>query len=292
MMKSGVLFFVLKVILLVTALVGCNSRIELLQGVSESEANEALAALLDGGIRAGKLPGKEGMVGLEVDANDVAKAIAILRSEGLPKERYAKMGEVFRKEGLISSPLEERARYLWALSQELSATVSQIDGVIKARVHVVLPERSNAGDPSLPSSAAVFIKHKASINLDDAVPQVKKLISNSIPGLSADKVAVILLASGVKSADDNVRQNNSLPNSSQASLATTAARESLGSSRKTELNPILIWAACGGFVLMLLGLGYAMWRKWGVFPKKTVKAHGLSTNPSAPQATQPEPEKA
>jgi type III secretion protein J len=113
--------------------------VELLTDIPEGEANEVLSALADAGIVARKQDGKEGMVSLAVDQRQIGKAISLLHSEGLPRERFAKMGEVFRKEGLISSPLEERARYLWALSQELSATVSQIDGVLKARVHVVLP---------------------------------------------------------------------------------------------------------------------------------------------------------
>ncbi|MEY4211498.1 MAG: hypothetical protein RLZ92_1879 [Pseudomonadota bacterium] len=197
-MKQKNLAFFIICLATAFALISCTGRVELMQGVTESEANEALAALLESGITASKLPGKEGTVGIEVGSADVARAISILKSEGLPRERYAKMGEVFKKEGLISSPLEERARYLWALSQELSATISQIDGVIKARVHVVLPERGAAGDPSLPSSAAVFIKHKAGINIDESVAQVKRLVANSITGLSADKVTVILLPSGQK----------------------------------------------------------------------------------------------
>lgn len=234
------LFFIL-------ILCACGSRVELLQGVSESEANEALAALLDGGIKAGKLPGKEGLVGLDVESSEVARAIAILRAEGLPKERYAKMGEVFRKEGLISSPLEERARYLWALSQELSATVSQIDGVIKARVHVVLPERSSGGDAAVPSSAAVFIKYKTGINLDDAVPQVKRLVANSIPGLSADKVTVILLPAGVKTTEE----------------AASSVVLPVEHSSKEVLQPLWIWTACGLFIAFLAGFSFMVWRKWG-----------------------------
>lgn len=240
-------FYKFTIFAFVSIVCACSSRIELLQGVSESEANEALAALIDGGIKAGKLPGKDGLVGLDVDSSDVARAISILRAEGLPKERYAKMGEVFRKEGLISSPLEERARYLWALSQELSATVSQIDGVIKARVHVVLPERSSGGDPAVPSSAAVFIKYKVGINLDDAVPQVKRLIANSIPGLSADKVTVILLAAGVKTSED------------------IASSVLLPSQQRTHdaVQPLWLWVACGLFLAILGGAAFVVWRKWG-----------------------------
>lgn len=235
-------------------LAACGARVELLTGVSESEANEALAALLEAGIKAGKLPGKEGMVSLDVEQSQVARAVGIMRAEGLPRERYAKMGEIFRKEGLISSPLEERARYLWALSQELSATVSQIDGVIKARVHVVLPEHSTGGDPALPSSAAVFIKHKASSNLDDSVPQIKRLVSNSIPGLTSDKVSVILLSSGIKAAEYG--------NSKQ--LITNAA-----DNKNNSMQPEIIWGFFALLVLILTSLGVLAWRHWSKVLKTT-----------------------
>lgn len=256
----------LVILVLLISTVSCGARVELLTEISESEANEALAALLEAGIKAGKLPGKEGMVSLDVEQSQVARAVGIMRAEGLPRERYAKMGEVFRKEGLISSPLEERARYLWALSQELSATVSQIDGVIKARVHVVLPEHSTGGDPALPSSAAVFIKHKAGTNLDDSVPQIKRLVSNSIPGLTSDKVSVILLPSGVKSADDN---------------AATQAEVGVAIKKDGAVGPELIWGLLALLVLLLIGFGVLVWRRW----RKVLAA---SSNPLAqPKVSMP-----
>ena len=256
---------------LVLALAACGSRVELLKDISEAEANVALAALLQAGISAGKLPGKEGMVSLDVAQSEVAQAITILNAEGLPHERYAKMGDVFRKEGLISSPLEERARYLWALSQELSATVSQIDGVIKARVHVVLPEKSSGGDPALPSSAAVFIKYKPGYNLDDAVPQVKRLVSNSIPGLSADKVTVVMLAaSGKPVAPTTASTTSATPLKATNSALTLMT---FGDDGRDGVQPWLIWALCGLLLVLLMGLAFLIWRRWGSaigFGKKAV----------------------
>ena len=250
----------LKKIILVSAylafsflLTACGSKIELLAEVSESEANDVLAVLLNAGIDASKKPGKEGMVSLDVNQSDVAKAIDVMRAEGLPRERFVKMGEVFRKEGMISSPLEERVRYIWALSQELSATVSQVDGVIKARVHVVLPERGSAGDPALPSSAAVFIKHKAGYNLEDVQAQIKRLISNSIPGLSAEKVSVVLLPAMSKAQAEEIENNVKL---SQAAMA--AARKS-----NVSMRPELLWTIVGIFLVLVFGLAYYLWKKWG-----------------------------
>ncbi len=240
-------------LLLIAALFGCGGKVELLRDISETEANEAMAVLVTAGISASKMPGKEGLVSLDVEQSQVARAISILGAEGLPRERFARMGDVFKKEGLISSPLEERARYIWALSQELSATLSQIDGVIKARVHVVLPEKTGGGEPMMPSSAAVFIKHKQESNLDDSIPQIKRLVSNSIPGLSAEKVTVVTLPS--------VHTSDAVQDRSQSKARKTTAGErsksavSSAEEQKSWVVPLQIFS-----LLVLLIAGIFLWQ--------------------------------
>ncbi len=173
----------------------CARKVELMAAIAESEANEILGALQNAGIAAEKVPGKEGMVGMHIAADQVGRAVDLLREQGLPRERFAGMGQVFKKEGLISSPLEERARYLYALSQELGATLNQIDGVIVARVHVVLPERSSIGESQQPASAAVFLKYQEGYDMDAVQPQVRRLVTNSIPGLAPDKITIVMVPS-------------------------------------------------------------------------------------------------
>lgn len=174
---------------------GCAGKVELLSSLPEADANEVIAALLNNGIAARKVAGKEGMVGVEIDGGRAAQAVDVLRSLGLPRERFSGMGQVFKKDGLISSPVEERARYLYALSQDLSATLSRIDGVLFARVHLVLPERGSGSDPNTPSSAAVFIKHRADANVEIFQPQVRRLVANSIPGLASERVSLVFVPS-------------------------------------------------------------------------------------------------
>lgn len=238
----------------------CGGKVELLKDIAEAEANEAIAVLLEAGIASSKMPGKDGFVSLEVEQVQVAKAIDILNAEGLPRERFARMGDVFRKEGLISSPLEERARYIWALSQELSATLAQIDGVIKARVHVVLPEKSTGGDPALPSSASVFIKHKQGVQLEDSVPQIKRLVSNSIPGLSAEKVTVVMLPSSGRSSA-NVGSREVVAD--RISAIRTA--EEQGKATLSASNvPIWMYTAmvATAFLFLLAGAALWVWKRW------------------------------
>lgn len=266
-------------ILLSCSFGGCGGNVELLRDLSESEANEVMAALIQAGLSAEKLPGKEGTVSLSIEKTQFPRAISLLNAEGLPHEKYAKMGDVFRKEGMISSPLEERARYLWALSQELSATISQIDGVIKARVHVVLPERGSGAEPALPSSAAVFVKHKPGFAYDDVIPQVRRLVSNSIPGLSQEKVTVIVLPSVTTTDQSGGDPKAAVPEIPRP--ATDAEKSDKSFSAKAN-----IWAACFGLLIMLGVAAYLIWRKWSLFGEARV-AQINATNPSESLAKAP-----
>ncbi|MFC4160050.1 type III secretion system inner membrane ring lipoprotein SctJ [Chitinimonas lacunae] len=240
------LFAVATAVLLLAA---CGGTVELMAALPEAEANEVLAALADAGVQAEKVAGKEGMVSLRVEQDSVARAIDILRARGLPRERFARMGEVFKKEGLISSPLEERARYLWALSQELSGTIAEIDGVITARVHVVLPERSVESDSLTPSSAAVFIKHQESYSLEPVVPQIKRLVTNSIAGLGSDKVSVVLVPAQTPTALE-------LP----AAEELFGARIEAGSSGALRA---LLWGQTLVIVLLLAAMAAYGWYRHG-----------------------------
>lgn len=165
-------------------LAGCGESVELHRQLSEQEANEVIAELADKQIRAQKIPAKDGVV-VRVRANDISRAVRTLEAVGLPKVARSTLGDIFRKEGVISTPLEERARYIYALSQELEATLSNIDGVIVARVHVVLPERVAPGEPVQPASASVFIKHDPRLDPDNIQPRVRRMVASSIPGMAS-----------------------------------------------------------------------------------------------------------
>ena len=252
-------------LMLVASLLACSRKVEFMAAMPEPEANEVLAALQIAGIGAEKMAGKEGMVGVSIDAEQVGRAVTLLREKGLPRERFAGMGQVFKKEGLISSPLEERARYLYALSQELGATLTQIDGVIVARVHVVLPERGMSGEVGIPSSAAVFIKHQDGYNLDTVLPQVRRLVTNSIPGLTAEKVSIVLV--GAQSG----RSTDPLALPGGAALAG-AAQPAAPTGFASPVVGILLAIMS----LLLIALAGLLAMKYGLF-KRFGKAKALDT---------------
>lgn len=151
---------------LLMLLTGCKS--ELYSNLPENDANSMLSILLNSKISAEKTVDKKaGTYYLYVDDSQIPQAVTILKEYGYPKEKVATIGELFKKEGLISSPLEERARFIFALSQSVQETLSQIDGVLVARVHVVLPENNPANEEIKPSSASVFIKYNPAYRLED-----------------------------------------------------------------------------------------------------------------------------
>lgn len=167
--------------------------VELYTGLSQRQGNEVVAALVRKGIPAQRQIEKEGTVTVLVDKARFAEAMSVLDAIGLPKEKFATLGQVFKRDGLVSSPVEERAAMIYGLSQELSQTISDIDGVLSARVHLVLPENDPLKQQLVPSSASVFIRHRISVDMKELVPQVKMLIANGVAGLTYDNVSVILV---------------------------------------------------------------------------------------------------
>ncbi|MBR4653778.1 MAG: type III secretion inner membrane ring lipoprotein SctJ [Kiritimatiellae bacterium] len=173
-------------------LAGCDKETTLHSGLEERQANLVMAALIDAGISCHKAPGEEGTWNVMVSEPRFADAVNLLERKGLPRRPHMGVGEVFKKTGMISSPSEERIRFMDALAQDIARTISMIDGVVDARVHVVLPENDPFARNALPSSAAVAIRSRWDADITDLVPSVKGLVKNAIEGLQPEKIMVTI----------------------------------------------------------------------------------------------------
>jgi type III secretion protein J len=172
-----------------TLLSACKK--ELYAKLSEQDVNEMTVALLERGVRADKVSPDGGKTyTLEVENDDLVRAMQILSQRGLPHSRFEDLGALFKKDGLVSTPTEERVRFIYGLSQELSGTLSNIDGVLYARVQIVLPNNDPLAQQVKPSSAAVFIKYRPESDIGALTPQIKNLVVHSVEGLSYDQVSV------------------------------------------------------------------------------------------------------
>ena len=236
--------------LLVLAVVSCTlagCQTELYSKLDEREANNMIALLHKYGISAERSFAKDGTSQISVAENQLPQAIELLKANGLPRRTFTNMGEVFKSSGLISSPTEERARFIYALSEELSRTISDIDGVLSARIHVVLPKNDLLRQDATPSSASVFIRHDARAPLKSLLPHVKMLVANSIEGLSYEKVSVVLVP--VERPAIDVAAPATVGAATQAGLM--AARPT-GSSQALYLS-------LAGVVALLLTAALAFW---------------------------------
>ena len=173
-------------------LAGCDKETTLHAGLEERQANLVMAALLNAGIDCHKSPGEEGTWNVTVVESKFAEAVNLLEKAGLPRHAHQGIGEVFKKTGMISSPSEERIRFMDALAQDIAKTISSIDGVVDARVHIVLPENDPFARHVMPSSAAVAIRSRWDADLTDIVPSVKGLVKNAIEGLQYEKIMVTI----------------------------------------------------------------------------------------------------
>ena len=173
-------------------LTGCDEETTLYSQLEERQANVVIAALGRENIPSRKQAGEEGTWNVMINESLFSDAMSILEREGLPRRKYQGVAESFKKTGMVSSPSEERIRFMDALAQDLSRTISQIEGVVDARVHVVLPENDPFAKNNKPSSAAVAIRHRYDVDMADFVPQIKSLVKNAIEGLDYNKISVTL----------------------------------------------------------------------------------------------------
>src|SRR6185437_846661 len=131
-------------------------------------------------------------VKLKGGSESAVLAWRILEENGLPRQKVKGLAEVFSTTGMIPTASEEKARLLMALSGELSRTLKSIQGIVDARVQIVLPDNSPLlpSDQRNPTTASVLLKYRGG-QPPLSEDEVKKLVARGIEGLQPDSVAVV-----------------------------------------------------------------------------------------------------
>ncbi len=175
----------------------CNGgSVILVNNINQNTANLIVLQLGQNNISADKKQDKDLSYSIYVTKKDQIKALNILHINGTPNQQYSTLGEVFKKDSFISSPLEEQGRFIYALQQQISKMLSQMEGVIDVECQVSLaPSSDNLWqNDQIKPAAAVFIKYKNGYRLDLYVNRIKQLVANSVPGLSPERVEVLTMS--------------------------------------------------------------------------------------------------
>ena len=94
--------------------------------------------------------------------------------------------------GMGSSHYEERMQYLAALEASLSDTISGIEAVRYARVHLAVPEQSVFFRSSPPAKASVYLELYSGMRLQpEQIEGIMRLVSGSVASLDEQEVTVV-----------------------------------------------------------------------------------------------------
>lgn len=187
------LIFFLGVSLLGSLSVGCS--VNLLQNLSEAEANEIIAVLHKHGIQGEKKRAhtfSRSSFAVSVHRDDEVEGWRIVRQANLPRPAHAGIQELFAKPSLIPSATEQRALLNQALSGDIAQTLQSVEGVLEARVHLALTERDPLTPPDIPDAkpkASVLLRLSKKIPLPEG--KIKALVAGAVKDLSPEAVSVV-----------------------------------------------------------------------------------------------------
>jgi flagellar M-ring protein FliF len=217
--------------LLVMHFAGRPSYQQIAAGLNPADTGKVTAALDAKGI-AYRLANNGTAV--QVSQTQVGQARVALAEKGLPGTTQPGF-ELFDKQKLGTSDLQQQVTYQRALEGQLARTIQQINGVSGAEVQLVLPQDELFSNQQSPAKAAVLLAGSSDSLDPGAVRGIAQLVSSSVKGLDPKNVTItdgtgrllwpsgdngsFSAASGKQAAEQ--RYDSSLENNLNAMLAST-----------------------------------------------------------------------
>jgi flagellar M-ring protein FliF len=126
-----------------------------------------------------------------VPGNRVLELRNLLASEGLP--RGGGVGfEIFDQKNFGETEFQQRINYIRAVQGELARTISAIDGIEKARVHLVVPEKSLfSEDNKKPTASIAITLYKGRRIAEGQIKGIVHLVTTSVEGLNEANINLI-----------------------------------------------------------------------------------------------------
>jgi flagellar M-ring protein FliF len=158
-------------------------------GLAEKDASAVAEALRGAGVP-NRLDPVSGAV--TVPGDKVYDARMRLAAQGLPKGSAMGFEMIQQDQGLGTSQFMESARYQLALETELARTVSSLQPVKSARVHLGLPKASPFVRRQDNASASVLVELYPGRQLEQGqVSSIVHIVASSVPDLAPGAVTVI-----------------------------------------------------------------------------------------------------
>lgn len=158
--------------------------------MSPADSATAISVLQTSGIKYRMEPGT-GL--LEVPYDDVLQARMALASEGFPRNGGGIGFEsLYEEQQMGLSSFMEQARYHRAVEAELARTISAMDSVSGARVHLAIAKQSAFMRRGNEPSASVMVSLLPGVRLSERqLSGIIHLVASSIPNLDSDRVSVV-----------------------------------------------------------------------------------------------------
>jgi flagellar M-ring protein FliF len=159
----------------------------LYSNLADEDAAAVTQALAGAGI---EYRMENGTGGISVPAEKINEARLLLAGQGVMQS--GGFANLTKDGGLGVSQFMESARYQHALEQELARTISSLQQVAAARVHIAVPRSSTFVRDRNPGSASVFLQLKPGRRLaSEQVTAIVNLVASSLPDIDASQVTIV-----------------------------------------------------------------------------------------------------
>jgi flagellar M-ring protein FliF len=157
--------------------------------LSDMEAAQVTASLDSAGI---PYRIERGSGAITVPSDKVHEARLKLATRGLPRGDGTGFELLDGNQGFGTSQFMEQARYNRAIEGELARSISTLQSVESARVHLAIPKRSVFVRDRNKPQASVVLKLFSGARLDDErLAGIVHLVASSVEGLDAEDVTVV-----------------------------------------------------------------------------------------------------
>jgi flagellar M-ring protein FliF len=163
-------------------------RTTLYASLPDSEKARVVDALTNAGVDVALDPTTGDVI---VPVRDYHSSRMTLAAQGLPAsipDGYDSLSDI----PMGSSRSVESVRLKQTQEIELARSISEIEGLVKARVHLAIPEKSVFARASTPPTGSVFVQMENGRSLSrQQVDAIVHLVSSSVPFMSKNDVTVV-----------------------------------------------------------------------------------------------------